>query len=99
MYILYRHPETQTLTLTETSNTQYNEDEQTLTFIGDDDVSISVSKETSDELVRKLFEEGKLDISSYECEFYEWDDDDEDEDDEDEDASFFLDPGVVIQFD
>lgn len=96
MYILYRHPETKALTVTDVTNTQYLPEEQTLTFFGDDDVSIAVSRSRSDELIRQLYEDGKLDISSYDCVFYEWDDDDDDEYEEDEDV-FTIDPDLVIQ--
>lgn len=80
MYLLYRHPETKALAVTDITNTQYLPEMQILTFFGDDDINITVDKSRSDELIRRLFEDGRLDISAFDCTFYEWDDEDDDDD-------------------
>lgn len=96
MRILYRNPENRSLAITSVTNAQYSSEDRMLNFFGDDDISISTDKKTADELIRKLFESGMLDISTYECNFYDWDEDDEaDEDDDydDDENIFVIDPG------
>lgn len=93
MRILYRDPETEALTITDVTNTQYDAEEEILTFFGDNDISISVGRKESDELNRTLFVEGKLDLTAYDCENYDWPDDD---DDDDEDLEFVIDPDFLV---
>lgn len=96
MYILYRHPETKSLTITDTTSTEYSPVENELTFIGDDDVSIRIDQKGADELIRKLFDEEKLDLSSFSCILHEWDDEDDcDEEDEDDDE-LIIDPDFFL---
>lgn len=96
MRILYRNPENQSLSVTSITNTKYLENEGILLFFGDDDICIHADRKTSDKLTRSLYIDGRVDISMYECMFYEWtvdDEEDVEEDDEDYltiDASDFL---------
>lgn len=96
MRILYRDPETEALTITAITNTQYDAEEGTLTFFGDNDISISVKRKESDALTRTLFTEGKLDLTEYDCDYYDWPDDDDD-DDEDDDIEFVIDPDFLVE--
>lgn len=97
MYILYRHPETKALTITDTTSTEYSPDEKELTFIGDDDVSICIDQKGADELIRKLFADEKLDLSTFDCILHEWDDDDDDYDEDDDDGDeLIIDPNFFL---
>lgn len=93
MRILYRDPETEALTITDVTNTEYSTEAGTLTFFGDNDISISVGCRESDELTRKLFTEGRLDLSDYDCDYYDWPEDEDEEDDED--LEFVIDPDFL----
>lgn len=90
MRILYRNPENQSLSVTGITNTKYLETENILLFFGDDDVCIHADRKTADKLTRSLYIDGRVDISMYECMFYEWSADEEDEDDESEDEDDYL---------
>lgn len=94
MRILYRDPETEALTITDITNTQYDADEGILTFFGDNDISISVGRKESDDLTRALFMEGRLDLTGYDCDYYDWPDDDDDDEDDD-DIEFVLGPDFL----
>ena len=100
MIVLYRDYDSGVLTVTEVTSTLYYEEEQVLQFTGDNDFGIQLSKAEAEKLVKKLFEEEKLDLSGYttcDVDFMfdddddEFDDDDEDFDEEDDEViSFFL---------
>ena len=101
MRVLYRDYTDDTLVVTEVTGTTYYTDEQILEFSGDNDFGVKLPKEEAEALVRKLFEDGKLDLSSYQtCDVdFMFDDDDEydedendfDDDEDDEDVlNFFL---------
>lgn len=99
MRVLYRDYNDRTLAVTEVTSTTYYEEEQILQFTGDNDFGIQLPKAEAEKLVRKLFEEEKLDLSGYttcDVDFMFDDDDDDDFDDEDFDEddddvlSFFL---------
>ena len=93
MRVLYRDYEDGVLTVTEVTSTTYYVEEQILQFTGDNDFGIQLPKAEAEKLVRKLFEEDKLDLSGYTtCDvdfMFDEDDDDfdyeDDEFDEDED--------------
>lgn len=85
MRILYRNPKNQSLSITEVANTEYMENDKLLVFFGDEDICIRIEQKLADLLTKTLFEEGKLDLTSYGCVPYEWPDEDDDDDDEDDD--------------
>ncbi len=98
MRILYRNPNNQSLSVTNVTNTQYEESDRLLIFFGDDDICLSVSQEQADTLTRILYEEGKLDLTSYICIPYEWPDDDDEDDEDDDDYPSIDGSDFVIQF-
>lgn len=102
MRILYRNPDNQCLSVTNVTSTKYQEEDELLTFFGDDDICVPVSREQADILTRTLYQEEKLDLTSYSCIYYEWPDDeydidDEDEDEDDEDFLSFDDSDIIIK--
>ena len=87
MRVLYRDYTDDTLIVTEVTSTTYYVEEQILEFCGDSDFGVHLPKEEAEVLVRRLFEDGKLDLSSYQtCDVdFLFDDDDDDFEDDDED--------------
>lgn len=88
MRILYRNPENQSFSVTEVTNTEYMDDDKLLVFFGDEDICLRIEQKLADLLTKTLFEEGKLDLTSYGCVPYEWPDEDDDDDDEDDDDDY-----------
>lgn len=97
MRVLYRDYVDKTLTVAEVTGTLYFSDEEALQFIGSDrDFAVKADRPTAEKLVRSLYLEDRLDVSSYEsCDVDlledEMDDEDfEDMDDEDDLLDIFL---------